>query len=33
MKVAKLSAAHLDRFYGALSDEGLRPATVRRCMP
>ena len=30
MKVAKLSAAHLDRFYGALSDEGLRPATVRQ---
>ena len=30
IKVAKLSAEHLDRLYGALSDEGLRPATVRQ---
>lgn len=30
IKLNKLTAAHLDRLYGALSKEGLRPATVRQ---
>ncbi len=30
VKLRKLSSVHLDRVYRALSDEGLRPATIRQ---